>query len=53
MIRVLRPKHGGSTTFADFLVDGVASYGSADQLISGHAAKLIETAEAGQGNNHS
>jgi len=51
MIRVLRPIHGGSTTFADFLVDGVASYGSADQLISGHAAKLIETVEAGQGIN--
>ncbi len=51
MIRVLRPIHGGSTTFADFLVDGVASYGSADQLISGHVAKLIETLETGQGIN--
>jgi len=51
MIRVLGPIHGGSTTFADFLVDGVASYGSADQLISGHAAKLIETVDTGQGIN--
>src|SRR5688500_6574366 len=37
MIRVLRPIHGGSTALADFLVDGVASYGRADQLFSGHA----------------
>lgn len=51
MIRVLRPIHGGSTALADFLVDGVASYGSADQLISGHAAKLIETVGTGQGIN--
>jgi GWxTD domain-containing protein len=51
MIRVLRPIHGGRTALTDFLVDGVASYGSADQLISGHAAKLIETVRTGQGIN--
>src|SRR5688500_4870007 len=51
MIRVLRPIHGGRTALTDFLVDGVASYGSADQLISGHAANLIETVGTGQGIN--
>jgi hypothetical protein len=53
MIRVLGQVHGGSAAFADFFVDGVASYGSADQLISGHVAKLIETVGTGQGINDS
>lgn len=53
MIGVLGQIDGGSTAFADFFVDGVASYGSTDKLISGHVAKLIETVGTGQGINDS
>lgn len=47
MIRVLGQKYGGGTTLADLFLDLIASYDSADQFFSGHAAKLIETGGTG------
>lgn len=47
MIGVSGQIHSGSTAFTDLFRDGIASYGSADQLISSHAAKLIETDKTG------
>jgi hypothetical protein len=47
MIRVIGEIHGGGPTLPDFLFYAIASDGSADQLISRHAAKVIETRISG------
>ena len=47
MIRMLGEVHGGSAAFADGFLDREAAYWSADQLLSRHAAKLIETVITG------
>jgi hypothetical protein len=39
--------NSGRSAFANFFFDRIASYRSADQLISRHAAKLIETSSTG------
>jgi hypothetical protein len=38
---------GGCTALTYLFLDGIVSDGSADHLLSGHAAKLIETGKTG------
>jgi hypothetical protein len=47
MIGMLGQVDGGSSALAYLFLDRIASHGSADQLLSRHAAKLIETDSTG------
>ena len=47
MIGMFGQVHGGGAAFTYLFFDGVASYRSADHLLSRHAAKLIETRKTG------
>jgi hypothetical protein len=47
MIRMLGQVDGGCSALTYLFLDDVVSYGSADHLLSRHAAKLIETGKTG------
>ena len=47
MIRMLGQVDGGCSALTYLSLDRIASYGSTDQLLSRHAAKLIETDKTG------
>ncbi len=47
MIGMLSQVDSGCSALTYLFLDRIASYGSADQLLSRHAAKLIETGRTG------
>jgi hypothetical protein len=47
MIRMLGQVDGGRSALTDLFLDRIVSDGSADHLLSRHAAKLIETSKTG------